>query len=142
MLLCEHWPIVSCGSARIICIAMCHYSFSGHQVAPMPGRLLLSLQINVNVTYGGPQFGRVVTANEAVTRGDLLASIPLDLAWNTATSGGNGSMQVSHCLAGSQTRSNFGASHPVIEKDAVVLMPAGPCPTHSYTVVTIYTSNP
>lgn len=53
-------------------------------------------QINVNVTYGGPQFGRVVTANEPVTRGDLLAAIPLDLAWNCATSGGNGTMQV--CL--------------------------------------------
>jgi hypothetical protein len=63
-------------------------------------------QINVNVTYGGPQFGRVVTANEAVTRGDLLASIPLDLAWNTATSGGNGTMQVCYRAWSSQLRCN------------------------------------
>lgn len=52
------------------------------------------LQINVNVTYAGPQYGRVVVATEPVTRGDLLAAIPVELAWNTATSGGNMSMQV------------------------------------------------
>lgn len=52
------------------------------------------MQINVNVTYAGPAYGRVVVAAEPVTRGDLLAAIPLDLCWNTVTAGGNGSMQV------------------------------------------------
>ena len=52
------------------------------------------VQINVNVTYAGPQYGRVVVAAEPVTRGDILAAIPVELCWNTATAGGNGSMQV------------------------------------------------
>jgi hypothetical protein len=56
--------------------------------------LLLLLQINVNVTDAGPQYGRVVVATEAATRGDLLAAIPVELVWKTATSGGNSTMQV------------------------------------------------
>lgn len=56
--------------------------------------LCFQLQINVNVTYAGPQYGRVVVASDAATRGDILAAIPLDLVWSSVKSGGNGSMQV------------------------------------------------
>lgn len=52
------------------------------------------MQVNVNVTYGGPDVGRVVVTTQPTTRGDLLAAIPLDLAWNIVSSGGNGTLQV------------------------------------------------
>jgi hypothetical protein len=100
-------PWISCGSACVACTAcVCIRNLTFAVCCIFLAAPVVVAQINVNVTYGGPQFGRVVTANDAVTRGDLLASIPLDLAWNTATSGGNGSMQVCH-TAGSQPRSNF-----------------------------------
>ncbi len=43
--------------------------------------LLLLPQVNVNVTYAGPQRGNVVLAKQAMTRGDVLAAIPIDLCW-------------------------------------------------------------
>jgi hypothetical protein len=54
--------------------------------------------MNVNVTDAGPHYGRVVVATEASTRGDLLAAIPVDLVWNTATLAGNSTLQVSKGL--------------------------------------------
>lgn len=63
----------------------------------LPRLLLLLRQINVDVTDAGPRFGRVVTAREPVIRGDLLASIPLNLVWYPSTPpGSRGGTQV-HC---------------------------------------------
>lgn len=74
------------------------------------------LQINVNVTYAGPDQGCVVVATQPLKRGDLLAAIPVDLCWSIATDGGNGTMEVRlqhliNAAAGLSTNGNNTEQH-------------------------------
>jgi hypothetical protein len=50
--------------------------------------------VNVAVFNTGTSAGRLLMAAEVIERGDLLAAIPLDMAFSQVTHGGNSSMEV------------------------------------------------
>jgi hypothetical protein len=51
-------------------------------------------QVTVAVHNTETSAGRLVLAAEPIERGDLLAAIPLDMAFSQVTHGGNSSMEV------------------------------------------------
>jgi hypothetical protein len=52
------------------------------------------MQVNVDVHNTGTSAGRLLLAAQDVHRGDLLAAIPLDMAFSQVIHGGNASMEV------------------------------------------------
>lgn len=51
-------------------------------------------QVNVDVQYAGPTSGHIVVAQQDLRRGDLIASIPLQLTYVLHAQGGNDTFEV------------------------------------------------
>jgi hypothetical protein len=59
----------------------------------------------------GASAGRLLLAAEAIERGDLLAAIPLDMAFSQVTHGGNASMKVRMAVQALECRDLAPVSH-------------------------------